>query len=121
MKCHSLIINIILPFFILFPVCNVARFVTSGYLDKNSIVLPHASLSSKTDWANLLSVVCEYIPFFLSPFFKQYYQPLKLRGALHRQDKRLPGRSILRMIYRVNIGTHLLFSKGKNYLVVLIY
>ena len=68
MKFCSLIHCSILPFFILFPFYNVEKFVTSGYLDKNFIVLCHDSLRSKTAWANVLSVVGDYSQFFLHLF-----------------------------------------------------
>ena len=45
---------------------------------------------------------------------------MNFRGALHRGVKIIPGRCILRMISCVRIWTHLLFSKKKKYLAVLI-
>ena len=62
-----------LPYYSLFSsfisVFNVAILVTSGYLDKKFIVLCHTSLTSKNDWANMLSVVGDYSRFPLPPFF----------------------------------------------------
>ena len=68
MQCHSLIpcgiisffilFPVIFPFFLFFPVFNVAIFVTSSYLDQKLVFLFHASMPSKTYWAkcSLLSV-----------------------------------------------------------------
>ena len=59
-QCYSLINYIIITFFILFPIYNISRFVTSGYLDKKVIFLCHASLPSKNTWKNVFSVVGDY-------------------------------------------------------------
>ena len=56
-------------FLLLFLVCNVAIFLTSGYLDKKFIVLCHISMPSKTSWENVLSFVGDYSQFGLPPFF----------------------------------------------------
>ena len=98
MKFYSLISCGILPFFILFPICNVEIFVISRYLDKKFIVLCHTSMCSKTSCANVVSFVGDCSQFCLPPILKKNQQ-LKLRGGLHRWDKSLPGGSILRMIY----------------------
>ena len=75
MQCHSLITCIILPFLIFFPVFNVARFVTSGYLDKKFIVFCHTSLPSKSAWGNVLSVVGNYSQFVLLLYIYIYNTP----------------------------------------------
>ena len=64
--CNAIVLflAVFFPFFLL-PVCNVARFVTSVYLDKKFIVLCHGSILSKTSWSNVLSVVSDYIQFVL--------------------------------------------------------
>ena len=66
---HSIIPCSILPFFLLFPVYNVAIFVASVYLDRKFSFLCHASLPSKTAWENALYVVRYYSQFFLPPYF----------------------------------------------------
>ena len=102
MKFHILIPCSILPFFLLFIVYNVARFVTSGYPDKKLI-------ASKTDFKNVLSVVGYYSQFpnphfFFFFFFSLSIPPtLNFRSAIRPGVKRLHGGSILLMIYCVNI------------------
>ena len=68
MQCYNLIPCSIIPFFLFFPVYNLTRFVNSVYLYKKFIVMCHASLLITTDRANVISVVGDYIQFFL-PFF----------------------------------------------------
>ena len=122
MQCRSPIPFIIILFFLVFIVCNVARFVTSGYPDKKFIVFCHASLPIKNDWEHVLSVVGDYSQFFPPSFFPPFYsfqcpQPqLKFRGDLRHGAKKISGRSILHMISSVLIWTHLLLSKDKNIL-----
>ena len=69
---------------------------------------------SQTSWVKLPYVVGEYNRFFVFLFFFKYPQQLKLRGALHHQDKGLPGRIIWRNISCVYIWTRLFFN-GKIY------
>ena len=74
MQYYSLIPYSILPFLLLFfPVFNVVRFLTSGYLDKKFIVLCRAYLHSKTAWAKVLSVVGDYSNFFLFLFIPNHW------------------------------------------------
>ena len=108
------------PFLLFFPVFNVARFVTSGYMDKRFIVLCNSYLPSKTDSEKFLSVVGGCSQIFL-PLVFIYPQPMKFRVALFRGVKRLPWRSTLRMISYMYIWTHIIFYKEQKYLVVLIY
>ena len=88
--CHSLISCSILFFFLIFPVFNVAIFLTSGYLGQNFIVLCHTSLPRKIAWANVLSIVGDYSQFILP--IKKKNQQLKFRGGLHRWYKVFLGR-----------------------------
>ena len=114
--CHAILLFFAVFFpssTLLFIVCNVERFLTSGYLDKKFIVLRHAFLPSKTSWENVISVGSDYSQFLL--------QPLRLGGDINRGIKRLPGRIILRIISCVHILTHLIFFEEKTYLAVLIY
>ena len=55
-----LFIALLSPLLSFFPVFNVARFVTSGYLYKEFIFLCHTNLPSKTYWSNVLSAVGYY-------------------------------------------------------------
>ena len=100
---------------LLFPVFNVARFVTSGYLDQKFIVLCHASLTSKPDYQS--DLCCRWL-YSVCP---KYPQPLlRLRGDLHRGVNIIPGRIVLHMLILFSIKSeHLLrswFTDGANML-----
>ena len=126
LSCLACIYSMLYSYFLqysstFFLVCNVARFVSSRYLDKKSIVffapLCPVKLIGQT-WY-LLSVTIVNVSFLLTPpppfffllFFLQCPQPLRFRGALYRRVKRLPGRSVSRMISCMHIWTNLIFSK----------
>ena len=112
MQFHSSVACIILPFFPLFsPFCNVARFITSGYLYKNFIFLCCAFHRTLL----LVNIsVCPPSLFHIFTFFQYPQPPINLRVTLLRGVSGLSRKIMLGMIPCVCIWTHIIFS-GENY------